>query len=110
MERSSGEEVEILERTEKQKREDTEQQLEPLKRQKASPEELAHEHQIRLILDKFPDLDPLMASVFLKAPKERLEELLKQPEMWVVPEAQQEKVIIGAVKFDDPDAIKHQDF
>ena len=103
----SSEEVEILERTDKQKEEDA---LEPLKRNVATPEELFHQKQIDQVLSKFPDLDPLMASVFLKAPPERLAELLKQPEMWVVPEAQPEKVIMGAVKFDDPDAIKFQDF
>ena len=113
MERSSSElcekceEIEVLERTDKQKEED---ELQPLKRQQATPEELAHENQIRLLTEKFPTMDPLMASVFLKAPPERLAELLKQPEMWIVPEAQPEKLIIGAVKFDDPDAIKHQDF
>ena len=100
------EEVEILERTDKQKEED----LQPLKKQKISPEELEHENKIRILMEKFPELDPLMASVFLKAPKERLEELLKQPEMWIIPEAQPEKVIMGSVIFDDPDAIKRQDF
>jgi len=101
-----SDEIEILERTDEQK----DQDLQPLKRQKASPEELFHEKQIDLLLEKFPNMDPLMASVFLKAPKERLAELLKQPEMWVIPEQQQEKVIFGAVVFDDADAIKRQDF
>lgn len=117
MERSSSEdaeEVEILERTDKQKEEDQlaeqQDQLEPLKRQQATPEEIEHEKRIKLITEKFPNLDPLMASVFLKTPPERLAELLKQPEMWVVPEAQPEKVIIGSVIFDDPTAIERQDF
>ena len=94
--------IEIIERTN--------EDLQPLKRQKPSPEELSHENEIRLLIDKFPNMDPLMASVLLKCPKERLAELIKQPEMWVVPEAEPEKCIIGSVILDDPTAIERQDF
>ena len=70
-----------------------------LKRYKNDPEELRHQNQIEMLQAAFPNkyVDPLIASVLLKTPPERLAELLKQPELWEVPEEQPEQVLTGCV-------------
>jgi hypothetical protein len=70
-----------------------------LKRYKNDPEELKHQNQIEMLQAAFPNkyIDPLMASVLLKTPPERLEELLKQPELWITPEGKEEQVLTGCV-------------
>lgn len=70
-----------------------------IKRYKNDPEEIHHQNQIEMLQAKFPNkfIDPLMASVLLKTPPERLAELLKQPELWVTPESQPEQALTGCV-------------
>lgn len=75
--------------------------LQVIKRYKNDPEELRHQNQIEMLQAAFPNkfIDPLMASVLLKTPPERLAELLKQPELWEAPvqETDQEQVLMGCV-------------
>lgn len=92
MERSSGEIEEVEDRL-------SPEDLPVLKRYKNDPEELRHQNQIEMLQAAFPNkyVDPLIASVLLKTPPERLAELLKQPELWEVPEEQPEQVLTGCV-------------
>ena len=76
-----------------------EEDLQVIKRHKNDPEELRHQNQIEMLQAAFPNkfIDPLMASVLLKTPPERLAELLKQPELWITPEQQDEQVLMGCI-------------
>jgi len=58
-----------------------------LPRPEVSLEEKIHEHQVRLLNAQYPDLDPLMCSVLLKCPPELMEQLRKDPSMWITPQA-----------------------
>jgi hypothetical protein len=42
---------------------------------------------VRLLNAQYPDLDPLMCSVLLKCPPELMEQLRKDPSMWITPQA-----------------------
>jgi len=94
MERSSGE-IEELQVEDRLSPED----LPVLKRFKNDPEEIRHQHLIEMLQAKFPNkyVDPLIASVLLKTPPERLAELLVKAELWEVPEEQPEQVLTGCV-------------
>jgi len=78
-----------------------EPELQPLKRQKPTPEELEHERKIKELNEKYPLLDPLMCSVLLKCPADLLEKLRNDPKMWEVP-PDTSTLIMDAVTITDP--------
>ena len=81
-------------------------ELQPLKRQKASPEELAHEQAVKELNDKYPLLDPLMCSVLLKCPPDLMEKLRNDPKMWEIPE-ETSTVIMDAITISDAPSINN---
>jgi hypothetical protein len=80
---------------------ETEPELQPLKRQKASPEELIHEQKVKELNEKYPLLDSLMCSVLLKCPPDLMEKLHADPKMWEIPDATS-TVIMDAITISDP--------
>lgn len=64
-------------------------------------EEKIHEQQVKLLNAQHPELDPLMCSVLLKCPPELMEELKKDPAMWITPQASTH-VLLGNVTVSDP--------
>ena len=77
-----------------------ESELQPLKRQKPSPEELIHEQKVKELNEKYPRLDPLMCSVLLKCPPDLLDKLIKDSNMWVVPE-ETSTLVMDAITISD---------
>ena len=73
-----------------------------LPRPEVSDEEKIHETQVRLLNEKFPLLDPLMCSVLLKCPKELMEKLKADPEMWKTPHSTTH-IITDAISISDPE-------
>jgi hypothetical protein len=71
-----------------------------LPRPEVSLEEKIHEQQVRLLNAQYPELDPLMCSVLLKCPPELMEELRKDPAMWITPQASSH-VILGNITVSD---------
>jgi len=68
--------------------------------------EKIHEQQVKILNAQYPELDPLMCSVLLKCPPEIMEELKKDPAMWVTPQASTH-VLYGNVTVSDPEPETH---
>jgi hypothetical protein len=84
-----------------------EQVNQDLPRPEVSLAEKIHEQQVKILNAQHPELDPLMCSVLLKCPPELMEELRKDPAMWVTPQASTH-VLHGNVIISDPEPVDYE--
>jgi hypothetical protein len=78
------------------------EQIEDLPRPEITVEEKLHETRVKMLNSQFPNLDPLMCSVLLKAPPELMKKLIEDPKMWIIPPATTTH-LIGNVLVSDPE-------